>query len=145
MPFVRRPILPLGGASAVLRFVDRPRAGGNLILNIDARLQAEAERALGDRRGAAVAIDPNTGAILAIASTPTYDPNLFVNGIDHESYNSLLNNINKPLINRAINGQYSPGSTIKPFFALAGLESKKVTPSNKISCKGTYSLPGDRH
>lgn len=122
-----------------------PRAGGNLILSIDARLQAETERALGNRRGAAVAIDPNTGAILALASTPTYDPNLFVNGIDHESYNSLLNNIDKPLFNRAINGQYSPGSTIKPFFALAGLESKKTTPSKNITCKGSYSLPGDRH
>lgn len=122
-----------------------PRAGGNLILSIDARLQAEAERALGNHRGAAVAIDPNTGEILALASTPTYDPNLFVNGIDHESYNKLLNDINKPLINRAINGQYSPGSTIKPFFALAGLEAGKATAKQKITCKGAYSLPGDSH
>ena len=122
-----------------------PRAGGNLVLTIDAKLQAEAERALGNRRGAAVAIDPNTGDILAFASTPTYDPNLFVNGIDHESYNKLLNDINKPLINRAINGQYSPGSTIKPFFALAGLEAGKATAKQKINCKGAYSLPGDSH
>ncbi len=122
-----------------------PRAGGNLILSIDARLQAEAERALGSNRGAAVVIDPRNGAILAIASTPTYDPNLFVNGIDHESYNALLNDINKPLFNRAINGQYSPGSTIKPFFALAGLESGKTTAKKNITCKGSYSLPGDRH
>lgn len=122
-----------------------PRAGGNLILSMDARLQAEAERALGNHRGAAVAIDPDTGEILALASTPTYDPNLFVNGIDHESYNKLLNDINKPLFNRAINGQYSPGSTIKPFFALAGLEAGTTTEKQKIACKGVYSLPGDSH
>ena len=122
-----------------------PRAGGNLILSIDARVQEVAERALGNHRGAAVAIDPNTGQILALASTPTYDPNLFVNGIDQDSYNALLNNINKPLINRAINGQYSPGSTIKPFFALAGLQSKSIGPMDHVICKGAYSLPGDRH
>jgi len=122
-----------------------PRAGGNLILSIDARLQEVAERALGKHRGAAVAIDPNNGQILAMASTPTYDPNLFVNGIDQDSYNALLNNINKPLINRAINGQYSPGSTIKPFFGLAGLESKSIGPEDHVVCKGAYSLPGDRH
>jgi len=122
-----------------------PRAGGNLILSIDARLQAEAEKILRGKRASAVAIDPNTGAILALVSTPTYDPNLFVNGIDHDSYNALLNNINKPLINRAINGQYAPGSTIKPFFALAGLESGKINPDDKVICKGAYSLPGDSH
>ena len=121
-----------------------PRAGGNLILSIDARIQEVAERALGNHRGAAVAIDPNTGQILVLASTPTYDPNLFVNGIDQDSYDALLNNINKPLINRAINGQYAPGSTIKPFLALAGLESKSITADEHVVCKGAYSLPGGR-
>jgi penicillin-binding protein 2 len=122
-----------------------PRAGGNLILSIDAGLQAEAEKALAGKRAALVAIDPNNGAILAIASTPTYDPNLFVNGIDHDSYNALLTDINKPLINRAINGQYAPGSTIKPFYALAGLETEKIAPAQNVICKGAYSLPGDSH
>lgn len=122
-----------------------PRAGGNLILSVDARLQEVAERALGKHRGAAVAIDPNNGEILVLASTPTYDPNLFVNGIDQDSFDALLNNINKPLINRAINGQYAPGSTIKPFLALAGLESKTIGANDRVVCKGAYSLPGDRH
>jgi len=122
-----------------------PQAGGNLVLSIDARLQEVAERALGKHRGAAVAIDPNNGQILAMASTPTYDPNLFVNGIDQDSYDALLNNINRPLINRAINGQYSPGSTIKPFFALAGLQSKTIGPMDHVVCKGAFHLPGNPH
>ena len=122
-----------------------PRAGGNLILNIDARLQTEAEKALGKNRGAVVAIDPRDGSVLAFASTPTYDANLFVNGIDQESYDELLNDPDKPLINRALNGQYAPGSTMKPFYALAGLQSGKVNPNEKISCKGAFSLPGDQH
>jgi len=122
-----------------------PRAGGNLILNIDARLQTEAEKALGKNRGAVVALDPRDGSVLAFASTPTYDANLFVNGIDQESYDELLNDPDKPLINRALNGLYAPGSTIKPFYALAGLQSGKVKAQEKVSCQGAYSLPGDSH
>ena len=130
-----------------LREVSRiaPVAGKNLYLNIDTRLQALAEKALAEKRGAVVAIEPASGAVLTFASMPAYDPNQFVNGIDQASYKSLLDNIDKPLINRALNGQYAPGSTIKPFLGLAGLALGKVTTSTEINCKGWFSLPGSRH
>src|SRR6185369_4803698 len=104
-----------------LRNIERvaPVAGKNLHLNIDANLQALAEEALGKRRGGIIAIEPATGAVLAFVSTPTYDPNRFVNGIDTDSYRKLLDDPDKPLINRALNGQYAPGSTIKAFLGLA--------------------------
>lgn len=122
-----------------------PIAGEHLYLNIDTRLQALAEKALTNKRGAVVAIEPATGAVLTFVSMPTYDPNQFVSGIDQESYQSLLDDINKPLINRALNGQYAPGSTIKPFLGLAGLALEKVTTTSEISCKGWFSLPGSKH
>jgi len=123
---------------------DAPQAGNNVYLNIDARLQAAAEKMLAGRRGSVVAMDPNTGAVLVFASMPTYDPNLFVNGIDQESYDKLLSDPDKPLINRAINGQYPPGSTIKPFMALGALESGKVEASDTVTCRGVFRLPGER-
>lgn len=130
-----------------LREVSRiaPVAGKNLYLNIDIRLQALAENALAEKRGAVVAIEPSSGAVLTFASVPTYDPNQFVNGIDQASYKSLLDNIDKPLINRALNGQYAPGSTIKPFLGLAGLALGKITTTTEVNCKGWFSLPGSRH
>ena len=130
-----------------LRTLDRipPVAGKNLYLNIDAKLQALAEQALGKQRGAVIAIDPATGGILAFVSTPTYDPNPFVNGIDQDSYNALLNNPDKPLINRALNGQYSPGSTIKAFLGLAALELKGFDPNKPVMCPGWYTLPDSSH
>jgi penicillin-binding protein 2 len=130
-----------------LRTLDRiaPVAGKNLYLNIDAKLQALAERALGKQRGAVIAIDPATGGILAFVSTPTYDPNPFVNGIDQDSYDALLNNPDKPLINRALNGQYSPGSTIKAFLGLAALEFKGFDPNKPVLCPGWYTLPDSSH
>ena len=130
-----------------LRALERtaPVAGKNLALSLDAKLQAIAEQALGSRRGAVIALEPATGAILAFASTPTYDPNPFVNGIDPDSYRGLLDDPNKPLINRAINGQYAPGSTIKAFFGLAALETDKFDPTKPVSCGGAYSLPGSSH
>ena len=130
-----------------LRALDRtaPVAGRNLSLSLDARLQAIAEQALGKRRGAVIALEPATGAVLAFASTPTYDPNPFVNGIDTESYRGLLNDPDKPLINRAINGQYAPGSTIKAFMGLAALETDKIDPTKPVNCGGSYSLPGSSH
>jgi penicillin-binding protein 2 len=121
-----------------------PTAGYNLYLNLDAKLQALAEKALGQYKGAVVAIEPKTGAVLAFASTPTYDPNPFVNGIDTESYQALRDNRDKPLINRALYGRYAPGSTIKAFLGLAALEYKQ-DPERTISCPGWYSLPGDSH
>lgn len=130
-----------------LRILERiaPVAGKNLHLSIDAKLQALTEQALGKRRGAVIAMEPATGAILAFVSTPTYDPNPFVNGIDPDSYNALLNDPDKPLINRAINGQYSPGSTIKAFLGLAALETDNFDPSKPVFCPGWFTLPGSSH
>jgi penicillin-binding protein 2 len=120
-----------------------PRAGRNLHTNLDAKVQAVAERALGKNRGAVVAIDPGTGGIIAFASTPTYDPNPFVNGIDTESYQELLEHPDKPLINRALNGQYAPGSTIKVFLGLAALQARLA--EREVHCTGGFRLPGDNH
>lgn len=128
-----------------LHVVEReaPKAGENLYLNIDARMQAAAEQMLRGKRGAVVAMDPNSGAILTFASMPTYDPNPFVNGIDQSSYDALLENPDKPLINRALNGQYPPGSTIKPFMALAALESGKIGGEDSVTCRGVFRLAGE--
>jgi penicillin-binding protein 2 len=119
-----------------------PVAGLNLRLSLDARMQQLAEQLLGNYKGAVVALDPKTGEVLTFASTPTYDPNPFVNGIDADSYQALRDNPDKPLINRALNGKYSPGSTIKAFLGLAALEFNQTAP---VVCPGWYSLPGDTH
>lgn len=118
-----------------------PIAGKNVYLNIDIRLQEVAERALGKYKGAVVAIEPKTGAVLAFASTPTYDPNPFVNGIDEESYSMLRDSAERPLLNRALTGLYAPGSTIKVFLGLAALEYGR-NPDKKKFCPGWFSLPG---
>jgi len=130
-----------------LRILERiaPVAGRNLTLNIDAKVQALAEQALGARRGAVIAIEPSTGAVLALVSTPTYDPNPFVNGIDPDSYNALLEDPDKPLINRALNGQYAPGSTVKAFLGLAALESDRFDANKPVQCPGWFTLPGSAH
>ena len=129
-----------------IRVLERiaPVAGKNLYLNIDARLQEIAEQALGHFKGAVVAMIPKTGAVLTFASTPTYDPNPFVNGIDPASYAALRDNTDKPLLNRALNGQYAPGSTIKAFLGLAALASGQ-DPAKPIICPGWFSLPGSTH
>ena len=119
-----------------------PVAGLNLRLTLDARMQQLAEQLLGNYKGAVIALDPKTGAVLTFASTPTYDPNPFVNGIDTDSYQALRDNPNKPLVNRALNGKYSPGSTIKAFLGLAALEFNQTS---SAVCPGWYSLPGDTH
>jgi penicillin-binding protein 2 len=121
-----------------------PVAGRHLHLSLDARMQALAEQSLGKFKGVAIAMDPKTGAVLTFASTPTYDPNPFVNGIDTESYAALRDNKDKPLLNRALNGQYAPGSTIKSFFGLAALDAGE-SPNKQIFCPGWYSLPGSSH
>ncbi len=130
-----------------LRILERiaPVAGKNLQLSIDAKLQSLAEQALGKRRGAVIAMDPLTGGVLAFVSTPTYDPNPFVNGIAPDSYNALLNDPDKPLINRALNGQYAPGSTIKAFLGLAALETGEFDTGKSIACPGWFTLPGSSH
>ncbi len=122
-----------------------PVSGNNLVLTIDAKLQGIAEQAFGNYRGALVAIDPSNGEVLAFVSKPGYDPNLFIDGIDEQSWNELNNSPDVPLNNRALRGQYSPGSTIKPFMALAGLHYNKRTPGYTISDPGYFSLPGSRH
>jgi penicillin-binding protein 2 len=112
--------------------------GHNLILSIDIELQKIVEEAFGDRRGAMVAIEPSTGDILAYVSMPAYDPNLFVDGIDQQSWEELNNSLDRPLLNRPLSGSYPPGSTFKPFMALAALELGKRTPSQSISDPGHF-------
>jgi penicillin-binding protein 2 len=122
-----------------------PQSGSNLMLTLDAKLQEVAEQAFGDYRGALVAIDPSNGEVLAFISKPGYDPGLFIDGIDTETWDELNSSLDTPLNNRALRGQYPPGSTIKPFMALAGLHYNKRAPSYGISDPGYYSLPGSSH
>ncbi len=117
-----------------------PVSGNNLNLTIDAKLQQVAETAFGKRRGALVAIDPANGEILALVSMPTYDPNLFVDGIRSDDWDVLNTDINKPLLNRAIYGTYPPGSTFKPFMALGALATGKRTPQQAISDPGYFNF-----
>ncbi len=118
------------------------QAGNNLTLELDMRLQQVAEIAFGDRRGALVAIDPATGGVLALVSKPGFDPNLFVDGIDPQYWAELNGSIDKPLNNRAISGLYPPGSTIKPYLALAALETGKRRPSSSIFDPGYFDFGG---
>ncbi|MCB5190708.1 penicillin-binding protein 2 [Methylobacillus arboreus] len=122
-----------------------PVPGNNLILSVDSKLQRIAEEAFGNYRGALVAIEPSSGEILAYVSQPGYDPNLFVDGIDTESWKELNESLDKPLINRPLRGIYPPGSTFKPFVALAGLEAGKRHPPFSISDPGFFTLPGNTH
>jgi penicillin-binding protein 2 len=122
-----------------------PVSGNNLQVTLDIKLQKVAEDAFQDFRGALVALDPKTGDVLALVSKPGFDPNLFVDGIDPQNWDALNNSPDKPLNNRALRGQYPPGSTIKPFMALAALEYKKRTPDSTISDPGYYSLAGVSH
>jgi penicillin-binding protein 2 len=120
------------------------QAGNNLTLELDMRLQQVAEIAFGDRRGAMVAIDPASGGVLALVSKPGFDPNLFVDGIDPQYWAELQGSIDKPLNNRAISGLYPPGSTIKPYLALAALETGKRRPSSSIFDPGYFDFGGRR-
>ena len=120
-------------------------AGNNLTLTFDIKLQKIAEEAFGEFLGGLAAIDPNTGEVLALVSKPGFDPNLFVDGIDPQNWDLLNNSPDKPLLNRVLRGAYPPGSTIKPFLALAALESGKRTPSQSIRDPGYFALPGVAH
>ncbi len=122
-----------------------PVPGDDLYLTIDIELQQAASKALGDHRGAAIAIDPRNGDVLAMVSQPSYDPNPFVVGIDSKSYRALQNDIDNPLFDRALRGQYPPGSTIKPLVGLAGLENGKASINESVFCPGWFSLKGDDH
>lgn len=129
------------GIRALSRTPAQP--GNNVALTLDIRLQEVAERTFGERRGALVAIEPATGGVLAFVSSPGYDPNLFVDGIDPQSWEALMSSPDRPLNNRAIAGLYPPGSTFKPYMALAALELGKRTPRTTISDPG-YFVFGDR-
>jgi penicillin-binding protein 2 len=122
-----------------------PISGNNLKLALDIRLQQAAEQAFGDRRGALVAIEPATGDVLAFVSKPGFDPNLFVDGIDPTNWELLNESPDKPLLNRPLRGAYPPGSTIKPFLALAALTSGKRTAAQTIFDPGFYQIAGSAH
>jgi penicillin-binding protein 2 len=122
-----------------------PVSGNNLLLAMDVRLQQIAEEAFGDYRGSLVAIEPETGGVLAFVSRPGFDPNLFVEGIDPAQWTALNESPDHPLNNRALQGVYPPGSTYKPFMALAGLELGKRTPEYSISDPGYFTLGGRGH
>ena len=122
-----------------------PVSGNDLYLTIDARLQQVAEEAFGLQRGALVAIDPETGEVLAFVSQPGFDPNLFVDGIDQEHWNDLNTSPDHPLNDRALRGQYPPGSTVKPFMALAALQLKVRSADEVLYDPGYFSFPGSSH
>ena len=128
---------------AVRKLASKPATPGNTVmLSIDIKLQNLIEQMYGDRRGALVALDPKTGEVLAFVSKPTFDPNLFVDGIDTESWQGLNESIDKPLLNRALRGTYPPGSTYKPFMALAALETGKRSATQVIQDNGSWSFGG---
>ena len=131
------------GGRAVRKLASSPATPGDtVILSIDIKLQKMVEDLFGDRRGALVALDPTTGDVLAFVSKPTFDPNLFVDGIDSESWQALNESIDKPLLNRALRGAYPPGSTYKPFMALAALETGKRQPGSITNDTGSWMFGG---
>jgi len=135
-----------GAREELLRNRKDPVPGSDLVLSLDSRLQAVAETALANRRGTVVVVDVNNGDILAMVSQPGFDPNRFsAGGMSNEEYLALRNDIDKPLFNRALSGTYPPGSIVKPFIALAGLEYRAFTARHSILCEGYYSIPGNEH
>ncbi|MEJ5129611.1 penicillin-binding protein 2 [Acinetobacter sp. MYb177] len=131
----------------VLRHLGRkePVRGNDLYLSLDYGLQTVASEQLAGRRGAIVAMDPRTGEILALVSSPSFNPNLFVTGISHTDYSGLRDNLDQPLYNRAVQGAYPPGSTIKPMFGLGGIHYGLIDWGTAISDHGYFTLPGDSH
>ena len=131
------------GGRAVRKLASSPATPGDTImLSIDMKLQKLIEDMFGDRRGAVVALDPKSGEVLAFVSKPTFDPNLFVEGIDSESWKELSESIDKPLLNRALRGTYPPGSTYKPFMAMAALQSGKRSASAITNDAGSWTFGG---
>ena len=131
------------GGRAVRRLASSPATPGDTImLSIDMKLQKLIEEMFGDRRGAVVALDPKSGEVLAFVSKPTFDPNLFVEGIDSESWKELSESIDKPLLNRALRGTYPPGSTYKPFMAMAALQSGKRSATTIVNDAGSWTFGG---
>mgnify|MGYP000064101548 FL=1 len=131
------------GGRAVRKLATNPATpGSTVMLSLDIKLQKLVEDMFGDRRGALVAIDPSTGDVLAFVSKPTFDPNLFVDGIDTESWEMLRDSIDKPLLNRALRGTYPPGSTYKPFMAMAALQTGKRSAATVIQDNANYTFGG---
>ncbi|NTV86937.1 MAG: penicillin-binding protein 2, partial [Burkholderiaceae bacterium] len=131
------------GGRAVRRLASNPATPGNTVmLSIDIKLQKLVEDLFGERRGALVALDPQTGEVLAFVSKPTFDPNLFVDGIDQENWQLLNESLDKPLLNRALRGTYPPGSTYKPFMAMAALQTGKRSASFIVNDNANYSFGG---
>ena len=131
------------GGHAVRKLGSRPATPGNsLQLSIDIKLQKMVEDLYGNRRGVAIAMDPRNGEVLAMVSKPTYDPNLFVDGIDQENWKALNESLDRPLLNRSLRGTYPIGSTYKPFMALAGIETGKRTPGTVIQDGGSWTFGG---
>ena len=128
----------------VMRVLDQanPNAGNDLVLHLDSRLQQISYDAFDGERGALIAMDIKNGGILAMVSAPSYDPNLFVSGISQKNYDLLVNSTDKPLFNRAIRGQYPPGSTVKPLFGLIGLTNKNIATDTKIEDPGFFIMEG---
>lgn len=126
-------------------FSEPATAGQDLYLHLDINLQQAAAEALGDYNGSIVVLDTKNGGVLALVSKPDYDPNSFVTGISVKEYAELRDSIDQPLFDRALRGHYPPGSTFKPFVALAGLELNVVTQQSRTYCPGFYSLPGNTH
>ena len=122
-----------------------PVGGQELFLGIDINLQIKAEKLLEGERGAIVALDPSNGEVLALVSVPTYDPNLFIDGISQKDYTSLRDDPGRPLFNRALQGAYPPGSTIKPMVGVAGLAEGVVTPGSRVYDPGFFRLSGQKH
>nr|WP_233160977.1 penicillin-binding protein 2 [Aquitalea sp. ASV11] len=122
-----------------------PVNGNNLKLALDIRLQEVADKLFGNRRGALVAIDPQTGGVLAFLSKPGFDPNLFIDGIDSQSWAALNSDWQKPMINRALRGTYPPGSTFKPFMAMAALETHSIGMHDVRPAPAFFTLPGSSH
>ena len=133
------------GAYAPVLRSQAPTAGDDSVLSIDLATQRVAEEALGDHRGAVVAIDPSNGDVLALVSKPGFDPTLFARGIRRDEYGELVNDPDKPLLNRALRGTYPSGSTIKPAIGLVALTDKFLTADTRVFCNGTFSLPGSAH
>ena len=122
-----------------------PKTGSTLKLSLDIRMQKEADRLLGKRRGAVVALNPETGGVLALVSKPSFDANAFIDGIDSDSWNRLNTDWQKPLLNRAIQGLYPPGSTFKPFVSMAALQSGFLGMGTVLPAPGAWSIPGSKH
>jgi penicillin-binding protein 2 len=129
-----------GGRAVRVLSRSAPVSGNNLVLSLDAKLQQIAEQSFGSYRGALVAIDPNNGEVLAFVSKPGYDPNLFIDGIDQQSWDELNNSPDKPMVNRALNGAYPPGSTFKPYMALAALTYGKRRPEQTTFDPGYFNF-----